>query len=246
MTNVTVLVSTWDGWSNLWEPFAWAWQHHWPGCPWPVKWITNRKVAPMGETIQTGDSVNWSTMTRKALEAVDSDVVLFIHEDCWLVHPVNGPALLDFADVVLRNNADHVRLQRAPQATQGGAGTYGPDPRLYVLDTSFPYYLCLQASFWRRDVFLSLLRPGEHCWHFETNGSDRGRRAGVRALCIDAATNPPEWDDMSHLCYINAACRGKWRLKWENGDWVQGGDVTTTPVPAELWAMIGKESDGST
>ena len=233
-----VLISTFDKWSILWDPFAHSWTHFFPDCPWEVKFITNEKDAPLDGAIKVGPNPNWTTMTRNALSQVEDDTVLFIHEDCWLVHPVNIKPLIDFAGIVDRGEADIVRIYLSYQHLQGGAGIYEPDPRLYRVDPSFPYAVNLQASFWNRKIFLSLLKDGEGCWPFETTGSYRAKLLGVRTLCLDAGTVPAEYDDMAYLCYINAVCRGYWRLGLRGDTRLGDLIVKSTEVPEELRKAI--------
>jgi hypothetical protein len=234
-----VLVSTFDDWSVLWKPFAEAWVHHWPDCPYETLFITNERDAPLDGAIKTGEDTNWTTMTRSALEQIDDDTVLFIHEDCWLAHRVSTLDLFDFASIVENGEADIVRLHRSHQGEQGGVGSYEPDPRLYNVDPSFPYAVNLQASFWNREVFLSLLEEGEGCWPFETNGSYRAKLLGVRTLCIDKETTPNEYKNQAYFCYINAVCRGHWRL-YLDGDTELGNlIIESAEAPPALRKEVG-------
>lgn len=233
--NVTVLVSTYDGWSILWEPFANAWNRYFPDCPWPLLFITNEKDAPLG-TIKTGPDVNWTHMAKTALEQVDTEVVLFIHDDCWLVHPVDLPSILQFFSAIEIGDADIVRLYRSDPRDQGGRGEYDSDRRLYWVDLSFPYAISLQASFWKKSLLQSLLYEDESCWYFETTGTGRAREMNPhpRILCINADHTQAQYGNQSHFCYINAACQGRWRLNLR-GDTILGDKVAeSTEVPLEL------------
>lgn len=237
--DVTVLVSSWDGWDVLWRPFAFAWAKHWPDCPWPTLFITNVKEAPLG-TIATGKDTNWTHMMRTALGAVTSPTILVIHDDCWLTYPVDTQTAVDFAGIVDRKEAEHVRFWRSTQGAQGGMGSYDLDPRLYVVDPAFPYYLNLQAALWNREALVALLYDDETCWQFETTGSGRGRKMGLRALCVDEATTPDQYDGMAYMCYINAVAQGRWRLCMR-GDTVLGDRVIdSTDAPPQLWTEIGR------
>jgi hypothetical protein len=103
-------------------------------------------------------------------------------EDYWLVNPVNTTALVEFASIVQRGEADYISLNLGSPTSKS---TFPSDDRLFVFANNSKYRTALQASFWRVETFLSLLRDGENCWQFETAGSKRSevlvdRFLGVR------------------------------------------------------------------
>lgn len=237
--SVEIVVASWDQAANCWEPFAWCFGHYWPDRPWRARFTTNELDAPLDGAIKLGsEDTRWTPMQRRALQTVEADVVFHVHEDVWLVHPVDTAALIDFAAIVQRGEADVVRVYRSGQADQGGAGSYAPDPRLYVVNPSFPYFTNTQASFWRRGALLGILGPDdESSFFFETNGSARAKAQGLRVLCVDAATTPDQAYGLAYFPTIDAVCRGHWRLaQWTEE---QGEAVADSPVPDVLRKVIG-------
>jgi hypothetical protein len=195
--------------------------------------------APLDGAIVLGsEETRWTPMQREALQGLESDVVFHVHEDVWLIHPVDTDALIEFAAIVQRGEADVVRVYRSGQDDQGGIGTYAPDPRLFWVDPSFPYFTNTQASFWRREALLGILGPDdESSFHFETNGSARAKEQGLRVLCVDAATTPDQANELAYFPTIDAVCRGHWRLAQSSEQ--QGGAVADSPVPDVLRKAIG-------
>lgn len=234
--NVTTLVSTFDGWSLLWKPFAHAWTTFFPNCPWPTYFITNEMDAPLDGAIKTGLDINWTNMTRAALSQIDTDIVLFVHDDCWLTHPVDTNTLLQFLSTIERDEADIVKLYRSDPRDQGGRGEYESDRRLYWVDLAFPYAISLQASFWKKSLLQSLLHEDESCWYFETTGTGRVRAMNPlpKILCINEDHTPAQYESQSYFCYLNAAAQGQWRLNLR-GDTILGDKVEdSSSVPSEL------------
>lgn len=237
--SVEIVIATWDRAAACWPPFAWCFGRYWPDRPWRARFTTNELDAPLdGAIVLGGEETRWTPMQRRALQLIEADVVFHVHEDVWLVHPVDTAAMMDFAAIVKGGEADVVRVYRSDQEGQGGIGNYAPDPRLFVVGPSFPYFTNTQASFWRREALLGILGDDdESSFHFETNGSARARELGLRVLCVDAATTPDQAYGLAYFPTIDAVCRGHWRLaQWTEE---QGGAVADTPVPEILLEQIG-------
>lgn len=239
LPGVEIVVASWDQAAHCWAPFAHCFEKFWPDRPWRARFTTNELDAPLEGAIKLGaEETRWTPMQRAALELIDAPVVFHIHEDVWLIHPVDTAALVDFAGIVQRGEADVVRVFRSDPANQGGYCSYGADPRLYVVDSSFPYFTNTQASFWNREVLLGLLgEDDESPFYFETTGSGRAREKGLRVLCVDATTTPDRANGYAFFPTIDAVCRGHWRLQQRTT--MQGGAVADTPVPDVLRERIG-------
>lgn len=239
LPDVEIVVASWDRAANCWGPFAWAFERYWPDRPWRARFITNELDAPLDGAIKLGSAeTRWTPMQRAALEQIEADVVFHVHEDVWLTHPVDTETLRELAGIVQRGEADVVRLWRSTQDYQGGVCSYAPDPRLYVVGESFPYYINTQASFWNRQVLLDLLGPDdEPPGAFETTGTGRARGKGLRVLCVDADTTPSQSQDLAYFCTIDAVCRGHWRLRQCSEE--AGQPVADAPCPAEILESIG-------
>ena len=184
LDNVTVLVGSLDRYSGAWLPFCHGWRKYWSDCPWPMKFITNRKIAPCGESLMVGGDRDFSANTRRALDKVETPVVLWAQEEHWLTAPPDGAALADFAKVVLSGGADHIRLSSGWKGKVRAKGAYGLDSRLLVFTDDSAYRTAAQMAFWNVEVFKALLRPGESVWEFEVAGSRRSKHYADRFLCV--------------------------------------------------------------
>lgn len=200
-SSVTILVSTCDRYAGVWPTLCYSFKKYWPDQPWPLRFVTNHLDPPCGEAIKVGRDQGWTHATRQALQAMETPIVHWIHEDYWLFKKVNTAALLEFAQIVLRGDADYIRL--TPNIGElRGSSAYEPDPRLHVVPHDAEYRAALQAALWRVTTLLGLLRDGESAWLFETEGSKRARGKNERFLSVkDTSYFPfprgtdPEWDD---------------------------------------------------
>ena len=201
MSDVTILVSTFDGHQAAWKPFWHGFKKYWPDCPWPIRFITNELDAPCGNPIKVGPDRNWTAMHRAALAEPHTRVFFLLLEDYWLTHPVNTQALVEFADIVLYGEADRILLCKG---THTSYGPYEPDRRLNIYADKSIYRTALQAGLWNVGTFLNLLRDGETPWHFETKGSIRSQGWSAPFL------NEVEHNYIRYIFPNGAIKRGKW------------------------------------
>ena len=172
--DVTVYVSTLDQWSMVWPGFCHGLHKYWWDCPWPVAFSTETLDAPCSTSLKVGVEEHWARRNRKALEKIDSSVVLFMIEDFWLTEPVDTAVMLEFADLVKRGEADYIVLAYGNQ--DYNSGIFALDERLFHRSKEDFYRLTLQAAFWRKDVLLDLLGDDIATpWAFEQAGRDRSQ-----------------------------------------------------------------------
>jgi len=233
MSDVIVLVSTFDQYADTWNPWCHGFRKYWPGCPWPVVFVTNELDPPCGNAVKVGIEKNWSETTHLALGQIDVPVVLKILEDQWLYAPVDVGALCDFAAIVLDGGANHIRL--CPTG-QGAASAFERDQRLFVLANA-PYKVSNQASFWRVETLKSLLVPGETSGDFEWYGSMRAfGQPGF--LCVRQFGCLPYVHPTSPDWAQEAVHRGYWTDAAKEYAWREGLEIDFTkhPNPDGYWS----------
>ena len=170
---VTVFVSTDDRYNAAWPPLCHSLKKFWSDCPWPIRFVTNHLDPPCGKALKTGSNMDWTLMQRRALEQIQTDIILFLIGDHWLTETVDTKALVDFAEIIACGRADRIMLIAGGR--HESKGTFEADPRLNVYADKSPYRTALQAGLWRVETFLSLLKEPEDAWDFETRGSLRSQ-----------------------------------------------------------------------
>lgn len=193
MKDCSILVNTCDSFEDCWDPFFRLWSLYGPGGGSPVYLNTEFKhyVHPEVPVIAMkscagkplkGGRASWSQCLKWALESLDTSLVLYLQEDYFLTGPVDEDALAGYADMMLEHAGIpciHLTREGIPaRAPSQYAGLFGSDP-------SYPWYVCCQASLWRRDILLSLLRDVESAWKFELYGSMRARYSKLDFLTVD-------------------------------------------------------------
>ena len=194
----SILVSSSDAYSDLWTPFFTLFRRNWPDCPYPVYLGTNQaQFDHRGvRTLNAGADESWSKNLRFFLSQIDSDYVLFLLEDFFLVKRVPTPLVSE---------------QLMSLHTLGGAMLRlfpNPPPHLRVKGHSgigsvhrfAPFRVSAQAALWKRADLLALLADGESPWEFERNGTDRSRSRSEGFYCTYKPVLP----------YIHVVEQGRW------------------------------------
>jgi hypothetical protein len=199
--SISIVVSSCDRFFDAWQPFTFFFRKFWPDCPFPVYLVVN-ELEVQSETvraIRVGKDKGWATNMQLALEQIDTPYILYLQEDYFLTAPVRTEQLAsDIAHAIEHDAAAFcfydLSLLEAEFASTG--------ERFRVVPDDSKGRTRLQTTFWKRDVFASLLRPGETAWNMEARGSERTR--GL--LMFSYARN----DDLPIPYLMSGIVRGLW------------------------------------
>lgn len=152
MKSYSILVNTCDSFEDCWEPFFRLWSLYWPDCPARVYLNTEYKTysgpeknvvslrSCAGRTIPGRKRATWSECLKWALEAMETDTVLYMQEDYFLTGPVDGGAVERYAEQ-MRAHPEIPCIQLTPE------GIPAREPSRYEgLFTSDPDYPCTRAA----------------------------------------------------------------------------------------------------
>jgi hypothetical protein len=148
MSDVAVLVSSYDGVADTWPIIAELFQRFWPDRQWPMYWMTNGETVPSVATPIMQPRVErhcWGHNLAGAVESIPEEFVLWWIEDALLLSAVPNEILLEGAEL-LRTHADVgyvslVRYYAAPKVPTVGQyftnypedvfGCYAPLPAIH-------------------------------------------------------------------------------------------------------------------
>lgn len=167
----SVLITSCDGYNDLWTPFFTLFWRYWPDCPYPVYLSTNhRDLGDPRVTTLAGTSENvWTVRIREHLKLLETPYVLMCLEDFFFRAPVSTPDVEECLQKLSSLNGHVVRLLRRP----------GPDAKIPGeekfgnLSPGVPYRVSTQAAIWNRETLISLMSRPESIWDFEARGSER-------------------------------------------------------------------------
>jgi len=196
--DAALLVVSTDSYADVWGPFFQLFWKYWPDCPFPVYLGANKKSVddPRIKMILTGEDSSWATNLLRMCQAIEAKYVLLLLEDFFFFHPVDTAQILNLFDVMVSQNGAYLRLSPTPRPNSVVSG----EPEIGLIAKGVKIRSSLRASFWKRDVLMSLLNPGETAWQMEREGSIRSEKLDEKFFSV--------WNPT--LSYKNAIIRGEW------------------------------------
>ena len=220
---LTIVIDSFDGYSDLWPCFFDVFKKQWSDCPYDVKLVSNHKVFNEIDTICVGNEVCWSDRTLKAIEKIDTDYILLLLEDYLLGQPVKNIDIENTLNFMKNNNAKYLRLTNIPQSR------FNKRDDIFPLYEDEEYAINLQASIWKKSFLIESLKkhPG-NAWKFEIGFLKSAVNAKHTTLngCYGMSKDP--------LHIRNGVLKGKWFPKEIRYFESQGFDIP--------WQQRGKLS----
>lgn len=199
----SVLVSSCDAYSDLWEPFFTLFFRYWPNCPFEVYLISNYKSYSdkRVKVIRVGKDKGWALNMKAALSRVNNPYFILLHEEFFLNQLVDTKSVIDLLDFIQKEGADCIRLNPAP-------GPDKPYQNLFFigeLSSQIPYRFSLQSAIWDKKSFNNILGNEVKIWNVESEGTHRANKMSVTLLSVK---NPVVYYDPR-----SAVVRGKFQYK---------------------------------
>jgi hypothetical protein len=173
-TETSLLVSSCDAYSDLWEPFFTLFWRYWPDCPFPVFLESNFKDFdhPRVTTLKLGADTRWGAMTRRALGLVPGEQVLLFLDDYLLVGPVSTASVRECTRLFRQLDGNYMRLRPNPPPDRAipGLTLVGEISRQQEYRTS------LEVALWKKSTLMELARVEYSPWDMEDQGTRCSRQ----------------------------------------------------------------------
>jgi hypothetical protein len=114
--------------------------------------------------------ITWSECLKRALEVIDTEIILYMQEDYFLRNYVKDATITHFAHLVRDNDIDCLHLTDQGARAESRSLEF---EKLYIVPRKNKDRISCQAAFWRKDVLKQYIRTYETAWNFETYGSKR-------------------------------------------------------------------------
>lgn len=187
LENLSLVVSSFDAYEDLWKPFFTLLKENWPESEQiPIYLGTNSKkyihpglqiYSPLADIPE--DYSSWSKCVIEILKRVKTDYVLFMLDDFFLWKQVDNGRLEKVLSYMKSNKRiGYICLKQditpasGPKWHQNAMNCEYPE--LHFRRRGYPYRVSTQTGLWRKDYLLKLLRAHETAWQFEV-------RANIRA-----------------------------------------------------------------
>jgi len=202
--NLTILVSSCDKYSFLWDSFFKLLFQQWPSLTStnqhvPILLISNKKsyVDPRVKNIQIYEEKSWSDNILTALKEVKTKYVLILLEDYFITN-FNEARFKSIFDTMVADDVAYIQIAcPAPHYVNGGL--YPHLSGVHYKGRFDHFRTSLDACVWRTEDLERLLKPGENAWHFEGRGNLRSQ--GTKGHFLSVIDDVP-------LTYLNIVNRG--------------------------------------
>ena len=196
--NVALLISSYDGAQDLWEPLEKTYIKFWGDIPLKVYLITNTKnySSKLFNVIQVGKEKSWSDSILKALSLIPEKRIILTFDDLFLYKKIETEKVIKCIKYSIQNNINY--LQLFPSTS-----IYDLDKHGYRIKRKNTQYRNATVwSLWQTHILLELLDEHESAWEFERNGNERSRKFQ------DFFST-----DKNLIPYLNGVIKGKWDPK---------------------------------
>ena len=193
-----ILISSFDGFSDIWKPFFTLFFRYWPDCPYPIYLISNFKHYENFRvtTLAIGKDGKWASNLLEALNQIPATHIVYLQDDYFFTEKVDTTEIRGLVDLAIRDTIACLRLFPQP----------GPDlpyaEQIGMIAQNATYRVSLQAAIWDVHVLRQLTKQGESGWDMEIHGSERAHVLSNTFLSTKKAA----------INYVEGATKGKWNI----------------------------------
>jgi hypothetical protein len=171
-SNLSIVVLSYDGFEELWDPFFDHFFNSWPDCPYKIFLLTNflNYDDARVTSLQVGEDQSWSRSLKIGIDQINSDWILFFYDDTFITK-INFDKLKSSLNFLDNSNAKSLVLR----------------PNLFIpfFSTGFKVFQIPENALYRNALFSNifdrkylsrLLIEGETAWDFEIKGNGRSQK----------------------------------------------------------------------
>lgn len=168
---LAVLVLSCDKYRDSWDPFFGLFFYFWHDCPYKVYLGTNtldyddERV----QVIKVGDDSSWEDSVRKMLSAMEEDYVLPFYEDFFISRPISSQLVARAFEFSQKENIACFRFVPRMHCVR----QYSNEKDIFYISPQDEYCVNAGANIWKKETYLSLLKPGFTAWDFEVKNSQQ-------------------------------------------------------------------------
>jgi hypothetical protein len=187
----TIFVNSTNSFEDTWDPFFQLFATYWPEDEVEVLLNTETKTYSHPDVEVTATRVSamepnadlpWGECVERALEYVDTDLILYLQDDYFLEAPVKKDLIDQWAELMMERGYDNIRLVECANA---GPWNETEHDLLWEVDQKAEYRISLQAGLWQVDTLKERIRSHESPWQFEVYGSKRANWLKDQILCVN-------------------------------------------------------------
>lgn len=213
-SKVSILVSSCDKYYEAWMPFFTLLDKYWEKCLFPKYLLTETiSYSDFGVTTINCQSKEWSNRLIYALERIDTEYILFLLEDFFIMGTVDNEAINRYISFLENDKSMSVIYLKTIAGQNETSSKY---PELIKMEAGKKYYMNFQAALWRKKDLMGILKPGLSPWAIEEEFS-RSVVSGDFYCVKNSSYTDCTNDVIPYLWALEAGygiCKSKWL--WNN------------------------------
>lgn len=188
-SNVALLVHSCDRYEFLFKGFSFFFSQYWDfrvSCTCYFATEEKKPLVDGFQVIQSGKGAWADRLATLLKEKLTEKYVLYFQEDMWLNRPVDSRFFEKLFELAEKNDWQQVKLHSSPvYKTSPTTDTIEGFVVARVDKEASDFLMSHQVTLWNREFLLKQLRPDEHPWRNERNGTKRLRLVPAEILQID-------------------------------------------------------------
>lgn len=217
INSYSIFINTCDKFEDCWNPFFKLFKKYWPDFTGVIYLNTEYKdyryeglnivALKVCQNQQDAHKITWSECLKRALDLIDSEIILYMQEDYFLKGRVEDKLVEKYANLIKEVPDIHcIHLTDQSLITTDEECNY---EGLKVAKMNQRYRISCQAALWKKDVLASYIRSYESAWQFEEFGSKRGAIMKHNFYVVD--NNWVKLNEFEIIPYIfTGIVQGRW------------------------------------
>lgn len=165
--NMSIVIVSYDGYSDLWEDFFTLKDLNWGNCPYNTYLANNTKTFSHENVtvINCGIDAQWSDRARKAIQALSTKYVCLMVEDFYISGPVDNKLIEEALALMEKDGIKYYKLQTM---TRKKTENYEGIDYLRTITSNIKYGVSLTTGIWEKEHILQLIGDESYNpWKFE-------------------------------------------------------------------------------
>lgn len=208
---VSILVNSCDLYEDVWNPFFSLLKIQWSDCPYDIYLNTENKNYICDfldiKTISTGKEKNWTARIKAALDEIESDYIIFMLEDFFLLEQVDN-SKLDAVISEIQNNSDVGFVFFTPIGVRYDI-EYKPNTLFSDVSKYADYRVNACLGLWKKEFLLQMLYLDGSPWEFEHNATRLSWLSNNRCCVIN-----PDYSSIFTYSILPSEGYGITQKKW--------------------------------
>lgn len=189
--NFTVIISTCDKFSDLWDANAKLINQNWADRDVKTFLVTDKPTNRTFDNVKiiaAGEGTEITERLKFVMPLVETEYILFTLDDYFLTEKIHTEAINEDICIMEKHDIDYLRLFVMPMKKLQNRKAVELEPEIFLLDNNAgDYIVSLYAGIWRKKFMEQTLVETLNAWQYEVALTKCAREIGAR--CADSRRN---------------------------------------------------------